>query len=105
MVIQNVHHDQLPHGHKMENWSSQIFFFLSTTDMLETIIAFIIYFSITILLYQIRDRRTMCPTNIHELFQGLFHHFSCFVIIYQIITLMIIHLLLHFKRGPRWHSG
>jgi len=65
--------------------------------MLDIIITLTLNFSITLLLYQKRDRRTMCSTNIHALLHRFFHHFSCFVIIYQLITLMIIHLLLYFK--------
>lgn len=79
----------------MEICSSQIFL-LSAINMLEIIITLILYFSIT-LLYQTRDRRTMYSTNIHALLHSFFHHFSCVDIIYQLITLMIIHLLLYFK--------
>jgi len=81
----------------MEICSSQIFVFLSTIDMLDIITKLILYFSIILLVYQTRDRRTMCSTNIHALLHSFFHQFSCFLIIYQFIALMIIHLLLYFK--------
>ena len=48
-------------------------------------------------MYQTRDRRTMCSTNIRALLHSSFHHFPCVVIIYQLITLRIIRLLLYVK--------
>jgi hypothetical protein len=74
----------------MEICYSQIIF-LATIDMLDIIITLILYFSVTLLMFQTHDRRKMCSPNIYALLHGYFYHFSYFEIIYQLITQTVIH--------------